>query len=58
MNDLTPLEAIEIHVCPFLPKTVKDKDGNEVELVSVMVSRPPLFAPWEERIVLLTGDKV
>jgi hypothetical protein len=62
---MTPLDAFLLSRSPHLPKTVKDKDGNDVELLgvsSMLVDSPPwcpecICGPklW---VLLLTGDVV
>lgn len=60
---MTPLEGISVSVCKYLPATVKDRDGCEVELLGVLASeplRPPeLFGEIDPmRLVFLTGERI
>ncbi len=57
----------EVSVCKYLPKTVKDKDGNERELIAVAVDDKAMrdwmldlsLEPAEPpKIVLFVGDIV
>jgi len=34
------LPSIDVRVCPWLPATTRDADGNEVPLLGVLVSLP------------------
>lgn len=43
-------------VMAALPKTVKDKDGNEVELLGILMSEGD--SPVEKRMAMLTGEIV
>ena len=33
---MIPLEGIEVTACKYLPKTIKDKDGKEWELLGIL----------------------
>jgi hypothetical protein len=55
------LYSIEVRVCRFLPETVKDKDGNDVELLGVLAGPVRMDLDPEDRanrMVLLTGKIV
>ncbi len=58
---------MKISVSKYLPKTVKDKDGNEVELIGIMTADKQKWDRWMAdlmgqtpcpQIVLLTGNVV
>ncbi len=44
--------AVKIHVAEWLPKTVKDKDGKEVELLAIMTSA------GQDRVSFLLGKLI
>jgi len=53
--------GMKCQICPFLPETVKDSDGNEVELLGIMVSGQIDVMAIEDaaaRMVYLTGKVV
>lgn len=48
----------KVQVCEYLPKTIKDKDGNEVELIGVMVEDRPFDMSSPPHMVFMTGEIV
>ncbi len=58
MSDLFGLELVQ---CDYLPKTVLDRDGNEVELLGVAIEPPSdldVFIGKVPRMTVLVGGVI